>query len=135
MASLKRTSLFHRLICLFMALHVINLSLDAPNRYEFGVGSSDGRSNLVMAEIESFGELLLKYALDQADSQSEQAEQEETSDFAPIGPDFFYHQPFAFSLQPDCWAVTSLRFSSGSDGLPSPISEIVAPPPQPVARA
>ncbi len=133
MGKLRYTTWWKQLICLFMALHVINLSLDAPDRYTSVLFSSDQHEDLSLNEMESFGELLLEQVLGFDNAVPEHDDAEDEANMAPIGPDYFFHQPFAFTVAPANWYVLPLHLSVYSAGVLSLVADIIAPPPQRIA--
>ncbi|MBC8154542.1 MAG: hypothetical protein H7Z72_16685 [Bacteroidetes bacterium] len=122
--------LLHRLICLLMALHVINLSVDAPDNYlsAFQIGHHE---DLSVNDIESLSELLLEEVFGFTNAVPEHDEQDGDSSLTESGEDYIFAQSFFFSpfLSPPHYLVADpipYPFTS----VPTPVADIVAPPPR-----
>lgn len=131
MGKLKRRLLLHRLICLLMALHVLNVSIDAPDLYTTPRFPGERHEDLSINEIESVCELLLENCFGIENAIPEHEESDDESDVTNVGEDYFFQQLFVFVVLPPNFSYLirpTLPFR------PVPVSthipEITSPPPQ-----
>lgn len=122
--------LLHRLICLLMALHVINLSVDAPDN-RLSAFQIEHHEDLSVNDIESLSELLLEEVLGLTNAVPEHDEQDGDSSLTEPEQDYIFAQSFFFTpfLATPCYPVAALipyPFTSVS----TPVADVIAPPPR-----
>ncbi|WP_460971800.1 hypothetical protein [Spirosoma migulaei] len=124
----------YRFLCLLMALHVINLSVDVRDTVLLTGCAVAYHEDLSINKIESIGELLLEECFglenafpehDDPDDESELTELEQDYDFNPL----FVFAPILAPVQYLFTASVPFR----SEFVPAHVQEIVAPPPQVLA--
>jgi len=114
-----------------MAVHVINMSADAPDGYSLPKLQGEGREDLSVNDIESLSELLLEECFGITDAVPEHDEPDEESSLTELEEDYIFTQSFVFALfsAPAHFLVTEL-LSFQPTYVPTPVVEIVAPPPR-----
>jgi hypothetical protein len=131
MGTLQRQSLLHRLLCLLMALHVINVSIDAPDPYAAPRFPGERRENLSINEIESFSELLLEECFVLENAIPEHEESDDDSEVTNVEQDYFFHQLFVFRTLPEhYWYLNRQSVPFKPAHVPTHVPEISSPPPQ-----
>lgn len=124
-------TLWYRLFCLLMAVHVINMGADAPDGYSLPTLQGEGREDLSVNDIESLSELLLEECFGITDAVPEHDEPDEESSLTELEEDYIFTQTFVFApfSAPAHFLVTEL-LSFQPTHVPTPVVEIVAPPPR-----
>ncbi|MGA0558951.1 hypothetical protein ACO2Q8_20005 [Larkinella sp. VNQ87] len=113
-----------------MALHIINISVDVPERYSSRLQHGAQKADLSVNKIESIGELVLEEWLGIFDAVPEQDESDEESDLANIEHDYFSAPLFSFLLKPASWHLISRPVGLTFIPVFSHVQEIMSPPPQ-----
>lgn len=124
-------TLLHRLFCLLMALHVINLSVDTPDGQAFVTSRYEHHDDLSVNDIESLSELLLESCFGFTDAVPEHDERDSDSSLTSPGEDYIFTQPFIFTP----FSVLSQYVATDLIPYPfvsvsTPVSDVIAPPPQ-----
>ncbi|GAB4036578.1 hypothetical protein [Spirosoma gilvum] len=126
--------LVYRLLCLLIALNVLNLSIDVQDTIVQSGQTTVDHKDMSVNQIESIGEFILEECLglqdaipehDDPDDDSELTEPESDYDFTP----FFVFAPKLLPVQ--CLMSGNIPFQS--EFVSTCVLEIQAPPPQPVA--
>lgn len=132
MGKLKHRTLLHQLMGLLMALHVINVSIDAPGPYDVPTYFGQQHKDLSINEIESFSELLLEECLGLDDAFPEHDDTTNNhSGVASAEQDYFFPQPFVFSAPPiSYWYLSRQAVPFKPAHAPMHVPEISSPPPQ-----
>ncbi|MCK8492743.1 MULTISPECIES: hypothetical protein [Spirosoma] len=131
MGKLQRHVILHRFLCLLMALHVINVSIDAPDPYAHPRYPGERREDLSINEIESFGELLLEECFGFENAIPEHEESDDDSEVTNVEHDYFFHQLFVFTTLPArYWYLIRQSVPFKPAHVPSHVPEITSPPPQ-----
>lgn len=132
----KRThhTVLHRLFCLLMALHVINISVDAPDGYAGCAVQSQQREDLSVNDIESLSELVLEECFGFVNAVPEHDEPDENSSLTEfeVEEEYIITQSFVFApfSVPAYSLVVTEPLSFQPTHVPTPVVEIVAPPPR-----
>lgn len=130
-------TVLHRLFCLLMALHVINMSVDAPDDYAvYRVLNAQQRENLSVNDIESLSELVVEEWFGFANAVPEHDEPDGNSSLAEFEEEeYIVTQSFVFApfLALAHFLVVTERLSFHTTYAPTPVVEIVAPPPRHIA--
>ncbi len=127
----RHSALIHRLICLLMALHVINLSIDPPDQYGTTSRPYEQAEDLSVNDIESFGELLLEECFGLVDAVPEHDEPDEESSLTKLGQDYVFVKSFVFAplvLVARFLVAEFIPFSVMR--VPTHVLDILSPPPQ-----
>lgn len=112
-----------------MAFHVINMSVDAPDGYSFAVQSGPGE-DLSVNDIESVSEWILEEWLGFTDAVPEHDEPDNDSSLTELEQDYIFTPSFVFTPFPSSISyLTTAVPSFESHSVPTPVAEIVAPPP------
>jgi hypothetical protein len=120
----------HRLICLLMSLHIINVSIDAPDQYGY-TSLLSTQADLSVNDIESYTELLLEEGLGMDNAIPEQDEPDEEALLVKLKQDYFFAQAFVFSVLLPRVQFESPRFYPLKPiYLPAPVADVISPPPQ-----
>lgn len=125
----KHSTFIHRLFCLLMALHVLNVSIDSPDRNSSVTLISNQSEDLSINDIESLGELLLEECL--GITVPEHDDPDEDSAITKLGQDYFFTATFVFApllplirfLLPEFTLFNTVR-------IPAHVLDILSPPPQ-----
>jgi hypothetical protein len=113
-----------------MAIHVINISIDAPDNYRPQTIQSGLQKDLSVNEIESLGELILEDWLGFTDVFPEHDKANKESHLTQIEYDYIFSQPFVFALAPISWHVVSNPIAFNPIRVLTHIQEITPPPPK-----
>ncbi|WP_143092726.1 hypothetical protein [Arsenicibacter rosenii] len=128
----KKSILLRQIFCLLMALHVINVSIDAPD-YNTPNGTMGVlREDLSVNEIESLGELVLEEWLGFTDAFPEHDDAEDDYDVTQLEQDFFFYPVVGVVFCPTIRQLPTHRFVQ----LPPPrvltrARDIIPMPPRP----
>lgn len=117
-----------------MALHVINMSVDAPDGYAVA-GRGEQREDLSVNDIESLSELMLEECFGIVNAVPERDEPDENSSLSELEEEYIVTQSLVlapFSASAHVLIVTD-PLSVQPAHVPTPVVEIVAPPPRWVA--
>lgn len=117
-----------------MALHVINMSVDAPDGYAVA-GRGEQREDLSVNDIESLSELVLEECFGIVNAVPERDEPDGNSSLTELEEEYIVTQSLVltpFSAPAHFLVVTEL-LSIQPTQVPTPVVEIVAPPPRWVA--
>ncbi|MBN8825606.1 MULTISPECIES: hypothetical protein [unclassified Spirosoma] len=125
--------LVYRLLCLLIALTVLNVSIDVQSTLLRSEQTTVDHKELSVNQIESIGEFILEECLGMQDAipehdgpdESELTEPEQDYDFAP----FFVFAPKRLPVQ----YLLSGNIAFRPEFVSTCVLEIQAPPPQPVA--
>lgn len=112
-----------------MALHVLNVSIDSPDRNSSVTLISNQSEDLSINDIESLGELLLEECL--GITVPEHDDPDEDSAITKLGQDYFFTATFVFApllplicfLLPEFTLFNTVR-------IPAHVLDILSPPPQ-----
>jgi len=105
MKTRKKRLLLRPILCLLMALHVINVSIDAPDHYSPAATYGEQREDLSVNEIESIGELILEELLGFSDALPEHNDTEDDVELLQIEEDYFFYPSFGLVFNPYCWQL------------------------------
>lgn len=123
--------LVYRILCFLMAIHVINISLDTPDMSLLSGRATAYHKDLSVNKIESIGEFILESCLGISDAIPEQDDPDDDSEFAELEYDYAFTHLFVFTpLVPSIHFLTTNVLPFPTAFLPTPVSEIVGPPPQ-----
>lgn len=114
-----------------MAFHVINISLDTPDRLSLVGRSTAYHKDLSVNKIESIGEFILESCLGITDAIPEHDDPDDDSEFAELEQDYVFTHLFVFTpLLLSIHYLTTDNLPFPTVFLSAPVSEIIAPPPQ-----
>lgn len=115
-----------------MALHVINVSIDAPDPYVTPRFLGERHKDLTINEIESFSELLFEECLGLDDAFPEHDDANGNhSGVASVEQDYFFHHPFVFNTLPvSYWYLIRQAVPFKPAYALMHVPEISSPPPQ-----
>lgn len=123
--------LVYRYLCFLMALHVINISIDTSDRTFLSGRATAYHKDLSSNEIESITEFVLETCLGIVDAIPEQDDPDDDAGFAGQPQDHTFTQLFVFTpLLPAVHYLTMGDRPFQAAHVSTPVSEIVAPPPQ-----
>lgn len=124
-----------QLLCLLMALHLVNLRIDGQDK-AFTTGRIASHKDLSVNKIESISEFLLEECLGIRDAVPEQDDPEEDSELTELEQDYEFTQFFVFTplRSPATYQLTK-RVPFRPAFISAHVPEIIAPPPQPAALA
>lgn len=123
--------LVYRILCFLMAVHVINISLDTPDRSFVAGRATAYHKDVSINKIESIGEFILEACLGMTDAVPEHDDPDDDSEFAELEHDYAFTHWFVFTpLAPSILFLTTNDLPFSTVFLPTTVSEIVAPPPQ-----
>ncbi|AKD55536.1 hypothetical protein [Spirosoma radiotolerans] len=123
--------LLYRILCFLMAFHVINISLDTPDRLASTGRATAYHKDLSVNKIESIGEFILETCLEITNAIPEHDDPDDDSEFAELEKDYVFVHLFIFTpLMPSIHYLTTDSLPFPTVFLPAPVSEIIAPPPQ-----
>lgn len=118
-----------------MALHVFNMSVDAPDGYAGRAGRGEQREDLSVNDIESLSELVIEECFGFVNAVPEHDEPDENSSLTELEEEYIFTQSFVFApfSAPTHLLVVTELLSFQPTHVPTPVVEIVAPPPRYVA--
>lgn len=123
--------LVYRLLCLLLALHVLNVSIDVRDTPSFVGKVVVCHEDLPINKIESIGEFLLEECLGFYDAVPEHDDPDEESELTELEQDYEFNPLFVFApLRPPVQYLLTGSVPFRPESIPSLIQEIVAPPPQ-----
>lgn len=114
-----------------MAIHIINVSIDAPDGYSLRSVQSEQQEDLSVNEIESLGELILEEWLGITDAVPEHSDTEDDFEDIKIEQDYFFYPAFTLVFAPLSWQLpiqSALR--KPATRMLKLVQEITPPPPQ-----
>lgn len=121
----------HRLFCLLMALHVINMSVDAPDGYSSHYAQGGTHEDLSVNDIESLSELVMEVCFGMTNAIPEHDESDDESSLTELEQDYIFTPSFVFVPFPSpVYHLVRNSVSFQPTDLPTPVAEIIAPPPQ-----
>ncbi|WP_234733675.1 hypothetical protein [Tellurirhabdus bombi] len=120
----------HRLLCWLMAIHVINISIDAPDNYLPPTLQSGLQKDLSVNEIESLGELILEDWFGITDAFPEHDNSNKESHLTQVESDYIFSQPFVFTVVPISWHLVTNPATFSLIRVLTHIEEITPPPPK-----
>lgn len=129
----KRQNKFfiYRFLCLLLALHVINLSVDVRDTVLLTGRTVAYHEDLSINKIESIGELLLEECFGLENAFPEHDDPDDESELTELEQDYDFNQLFAFSpLSPAVQYLLTATVPFRTEFVPAHVLEIVAPPPQ-----
>lgn len=131
MVKQRHSTVLYRLFCLLMALHVLNFSIDSPDRYSWSTTLAQDHEDLSINDIESISELLLEECLGLVNAVPEHDEPDEEAGQVISLQDYIFTQ--TFTLRPPVrsiylllTSVITFTFTPVSTYIP----DITSPPPQ-----
>ncbi|GAB3221557.1 hypothetical protein [Spirosoma arcticum] len=135
MAKQAHHTVLHRLFCLLMALHVINMSVDAPDGYARRALQGEQREDLSVNDMESLSELVLEECLGMTDAVPEHDEPDDNSSLTEFEEEYIATLSFVFApfSTPAHSLVVTKLLPFQTTHVPTPVVEIVAPPPRHMA--
>ncbi|QKZ14302.1 hypothetical protein [Spirosoma sp. KUDC1026] len=121
----------YRLFCLLMALHVLNFSVDSPDRYNRSTTLIQDQEDLSINDIESISELLLEECLGLVNAVPEHDEHDEEAGQLLSLQDYIFTQ--TFTLRPPARSIHFLHtavITFTSTPVSTYVPDITSPPPQ-----
>ena len=126
--------LVYRLLCLLMALTIINVSIDVRDMSPLTGRTGATHKDLTVNKIESIGELLLEECFGLLDAVPEHDDPDDASELTEQEQDYDFAQLFIFApLVPPVQYLITGSVPFRPDSVPAHVLEIIAPPPQPTA--
>lgn len=114
-----------------MGLHIINLSIDAPDQYAPIQLISNQSENLAINDIESLTELFLEQGLGIDDAVPEHDEPDEESNLLKLKQDYVFTNSFVFApLLPLVHFLLPKFLLAKFVRIPVLIADVISPPPQ-----
>ncbi|WP_420148462.1 hypothetical protein [Spirosoma sp.] len=114
-----------------MGLHVINLSIDAPDQYGPLQLISNQSENLAINDIESFTELFLEQGLGIENAIPEHDEPDEESNLIKLKQDYVFTHFFVFApLLPVIHFTVPKFIPAKFVRILSLVADVISPPPQ-----
>lgn len=127
----RQNFLVYRILCFLMALHVLNISIDTPDRTTLSGRATTYHKDLSINEIESISEFVLEKCLGMADAIPEHDDPDDETEAAEQEQDYTFTQLFRFTpLLPSIHYLTRGTLVFRPAHMPIAVSEIIAPPPQ-----
>lgn len=124
-------TVLHRLFCLLIAVHLINMSVDAPDGYAIRVLLGEQHENLSVNDIESLSELVLEECFGLVNAVPEHEEPDQNSSLTELEEEYIFAQWFVFApFPPSILRLTANTTPFEPHNVPTPVAEIVAPPPR-----
>ncbi|MBD2754435.1 hypothetical protein [Spirosoma validum] len=122
----------YRVLCLLMALHLVNLSVDVQDMMPLTGRMTVSDEKLSVNKIESISEFLLEECFGIQDAVPEHDDPDDESELTEQEQDYDFNQLFVFA---PLRAVVQFLLTGNVSFWPEPVSvhvqEIIAPPPQP----
>ena len=130
----QRIFFFRQFLCLLMAVHIINVSIDTPDSYSLQLMSGEQQKALSVNKIESFSELVLEDWLGFTNALPENNDPEDNLEEIKIEQDYFFYPGFALAFAPLYWHLPNQAvLRKPTARILMLVQEITPPPPKRVA--